>query len=228
MPLAARVEPARACNASGTLHSYGGLKYRLYEIDRLISRTVAYAIVTGLLAGVYAGPVLLATRVMPLRGSAAVAGSTLAAAAVFSPLRRRVQRVVDRRFNQTRYGAELMITAFAARLQDATDLDAVRADLISTVHGTLEPMHMSLWLGRAERLSPTHVGLGGLLAAGVDAGGAVMGRRVQLVVPRRLLTRGSKPLQPARCRSDDPVPPDHATAPVTASFNQKTLIRPLS
>ena len=127
------------------------LRYRLYEIDRLISRTVAYAIVTGLLIGVYAGLVLLATHVLPLRGSVAVAGSTLVAAAMFTPLRQRVQRMVDRRFNRTRYDAELMITAFAARLQDATDLDAVRADLTSTVHGALEPAHLSLWLrpGRA-------------------------------------------------------------------------------
>jgi len=127
------------------------LKYRLYEIDRLISRTVAYAIVTGLLIGVYAGLVLLATRVLPLRGSVAVAGSTLVAAAMFSPLRRRVQRAVDRRFNRARYDAELMITAFAARLQDATDPDAVRADLTSTVQRALEPAHLSLWLGPVQR-----------------------------------------------------------------------------
>ena len=93
---------------------------------------MAYAIVTGLLIGVYAGLVLLATHVLPLRGSVAVAGSTLVAAAMFTPLRQRVQRVVDRRFNRTRYDAELMITAFAARLQDATDLDAVPADLTSS------------------------------------------------------------------------------------------------
>jgi hypothetical protein len=127
------------------------LKYRLYEIDRLISRTVAYAIVTGLLVGVYAGLVLLATRVLPRHGSVAVAGSTLAAAALFTPLRSRVQRVVDRRFNRTRYDAELTITAFAARLQDATDLDAVRADLIATVHRALEPAHLSLSSGPVEQ-----------------------------------------------------------------------------
>jgi hypothetical protein len=109
---------------------------------------VAYAIVTGLLVGVYAGLVLLATAVLPRHGSIAVAGSTLAAAALFTPLRSRVQHVVDRRFNRTRYDAELMITAFAARLQDATDLDAVRTDLTSTVHQALEPAHLSLWLGR--------------------------------------------------------------------------------
>jgi len=78
------------------------LKYRLYEIDKIISRTLAYAIVTGLLVGVYAGLVLLATRVLPFNGSVAVAVSTLAAAALFTPLRSRVQRQVDRRFNRTR------------------------------------------------------------------------------------------------------------------------------
>jgi hypothetical protein len=127
------------------------LKYRLYEIDRLISRTLAYAIVTGLLVGVYAGLVLFATHALPLRGSVAVAGSTLAVAALFSPLRRRVQHVVDRRFNRSRYDAELTIAAFAARLQDATDLDAVRTDLAATVDRALEPAHLTLWSARAQR-----------------------------------------------------------------------------
>ena len=124
------------------------LKYRLYEIDRLISRTVAYAIVTGLLVGVYAGLVLLTSAVLPSHTQVAVAVATLAAAALFSPLRRRVQTVVDRRFNRARYDAERTVTAFAARLADATDLDAVRADLATTVHRALEPTHLSLWLGR--------------------------------------------------------------------------------
>jgi hypothetical protein len=127
------------------------LRYRLYEIDKIISRTLAYAIVTGLLLGVYAGLVLLATRVLPVDGSVAVAASTLAAAALFAPLRSRVQRLVDRRFNRTRYDADQTLTAFAARLQDATDLDAVRADLASTVHRALEPAHLSLWLDRTRR-----------------------------------------------------------------------------
>ena len=127
------------------------LRYRLYEIDKIISRTLAYAIVTGLLLGVYAGLVLLATRVLPVDGSVAVAASTLAAAALFNPLRSRVQRLVDRRFNRTRYDADQTLTAFAARLQDATDLDAVRADLASTVHRALEPAHLSLWLDRTRR-----------------------------------------------------------------------------
>jgi hypothetical protein len=125
----------------------GILKYRLYDIDRIVSRTLAYTVVTGLLVGVYAGLVLLATRVLPFSGSVAVAGSTLAAAALFNPLRRRVQRAVDRRFNRARYNADQMIAAFAARLQDATDLDGVRADLLGTARQALEPAHASLWLG---------------------------------------------------------------------------------
>jgi hypothetical protein len=123
------------------------LKYRLYDIDRLISRTVAYAIVTGLLVGLYAGLVMLANQVLPLHAPVAVAGSTLVVAALFNPLRNRVQRIVDRRFNRSRYNAELMITEFAARLQDATDLDAIRSDLSATVNRALEPAHLSLWFG---------------------------------------------------------------------------------
>jgi hypothetical protein len=124
------------------------LKYRLYEIDRLISRTVAYAIVTGLLVGVYAGLVLLTSAVLPSRTQVAVAVATLVAAALFSPLRRRVQTVVDRRFNRARYNAELTVTAFAARLADTTDLDALSKDLTATVNRALEPAHLSLWSGR--------------------------------------------------------------------------------
>jgi hypothetical protein len=122
------------------------LKYRLYDIDRLISRTVSYAIVTGLLVGVYAGLVLLAGRVLPVHDSITVAGATLVVAALFAPVRRRVQHMVDHRFNRTRYDAELMTAAFAARLQDATDLGAVQADLSATVDLALQPAHLSLWL----------------------------------------------------------------------------------
>jgi hypothetical protein len=125
----------------------GILKFKLYEIDRVISRTIAYALVTGLLVGVYAGLVLLATRVLPVSGPVAVAGSTLAVAALFNPLRRRVQRVVDRRFNRARYDADQMVASFAARLQDATDLEGVRGDLLGTVRQALEPAHASVWLG---------------------------------------------------------------------------------
>jgi hypothetical protein len=126
----------------------GILKYRLYDIDRIISRTLAYAIVTGLLVGVYAGLVLLATRVLPLSSPVAVAASTLAAAALFSPLRRRVQRAVDRRFNRARYDADQTVAAFAARLKDAVDLDTVRDDLTGAVHQALEPAHVSVWISQ--------------------------------------------------------------------------------
>jgi hypothetical protein len=127
------------------------LKYRLYEIDRIISRTLAYAIVTGLLVGVYVGVVLLATRVLPFHTPVAVAGATLLAAALFNPLRRRVQRIVDRRFNRARYDADKTIAAFAARLQDAVDLDAVRYDLAGVVHQALEPAHVSVWISQPPR-----------------------------------------------------------------------------
>jgi hypothetical protein len=126
------------------------LRYRLYEIDRIISRTLAYAVLTGLLVSVYAGLVLLATHVLGASSPVAVAGATLAAAALFSPLRWRVQRVVDRRFNRAQYDADQTIAAFAARLQDAVDLNAVRDDLASVVDKTLEPAHVSVWMSVRE------------------------------------------------------------------------------
>ena len=126
------------------------LRYRLYDIDRVISRTVAYAIITGVLAGIYAGLVLLATQVLGIHASVAVAAATLAAAALFSPVRRQVQRRVDRRFNRARYDAETMVAAFAARLKGAVDLDAVQADLASAVQHTLEPAHVSIWISQRD------------------------------------------------------------------------------
>jgi hypothetical protein len=126
------------------------LKYRLYDIDRIISRTLAYAIITGLLVGVYAGPVLLATEVLRLRTPVAVAAATLAAAALFNPVRRRVQHAVDRRFNRARYDAEETVAAFAARLKDAVDLDAVREDLTGVVQAALEPSHVAVWISQRE------------------------------------------------------------------------------
>jgi MFS family permease len=121
------------------------MRYRLYDIDRVVSRTVAYAIVTGLLLGVYAGLVLLATGVLRFHASVAVAVATLAAAAMFNPVRRRVQHRVDRRFNRTRYDADETLAAFAARLKDAVDLDTVRLELASAVHQALEPTQLSVW-----------------------------------------------------------------------------------
>jgi len=95
---------------------------------------------------VYAGLVLLATQVLAIKSPVAVAGSTLVAAALFSPLRSRVQRAVDRRFNRARYDADEMVAAFAARLKDAVDLDAVGADLAGAVQRALEPAHVSMWI----------------------------------------------------------------------------------
>jgi len=122
------------------------LKYRLYDLGRIVSRTVAYAIVTGVLLGVYAGLVLLATQVVKITSPVAVAGATLAAAALFGPLRSRVQQKVDRRFNRARYDAERLLAAFAARLTEELDADAVTEDLARSVHTALEPAHLSIWL----------------------------------------------------------------------------------
>ena len=124
------------------------LRYRLYDIDRIISRTVAYAIITSLLVGVYAGLVLLTTQVFRFHTPVAVAASTLAAAALFNPVRRRVQQMVDRRFNRARYDADQTVAAFAARLKDAVDLDSVRDDLAGVVHQALEPAHVSVWISQ--------------------------------------------------------------------------------
>jgi len=130
---------------------FGILKFRLYEIDRIIGRTLAYAIVTGALVGVYAGLVLLITQVFQFHSTVAVAASTLAAAALFNPLRHRVQRTVDRRFNRARYDADQTVTAFAARLKDAVDLDSVHDDLAAVVEKALEPAHLSVWIRAGER-----------------------------------------------------------------------------
>ena len=137
-------------------------KYRLFDIDRIISRTLGYAIVTGLLVGVYAGLVLLATRVLTVHTPVAVAAATLAAAALFTPLRRRVQRIVDRRFNRARYDADRTIAAFASRLQDAVDLGTVRDDLAATVQAVLEPAHVSVWVATPAADTARRLPRGGL------------------------------------------------------------------
>jgi hypothetical protein len=122
------------------------LKYRLYAIDRIISRVISYAIITAMLAGVFAGLVLLATDVLPFKTPVAVAAATLAAAALFNPLRRRVQRAVDRRFNRARYNAEAVVAAFTARLRGTVDLDTMEGDLLAVVSEALQPAHVSMWL----------------------------------------------------------------------------------
>ena len=129
----------------------GILKYRLFDIDRIISRTLAYALVTGLLVGVYAGLVLLATQVLRFSSPVAVAAATLAAAALFNPVRVRVQRAVDRRFNRARFDADRIVAAFAGRLKDAVNLGSVRDDLAGTVHTALEPAQVSVWISGGDR-----------------------------------------------------------------------------
>jgi hypothetical protein len=146
------------------------LRYRLYDIDRVISRTVAYAIITGLLAGVYAGLVLLATGVFRVRTPVAVATATLAAAALFAPVRQRVQHQVDRRFNRARYDAQATVAAFAARLKDAVDLDTVRDDLASVVRAALEPARVSVWTSEPGWSSRNPVGPARLASPNEPAG----------------------------------------------------------
>jgi hypothetical protein len=123
------------------------LRYRLWDLDRLVSRTVTYALVTALLVLPYLLIVPAAGRLAAGSGSLAVAAATLAAAAVFQPLRRRVQDLVDRRFNRRRYDAARTVEAFAARLRDQVDLNALHSELLTVVDQTMQPTQASLWLG---------------------------------------------------------------------------------
>ncbi|HEY6280135.1 MAG TPA: hypothetical protein VIX86_27915 [Streptosporangiaceae bacterium] len=122
------------------------LKYHLYAIDRIISRVISYAIITAVLAGIFAGLVVLATGVLPFKTPVAVAVSTLAVAALFNPLRKRVQRAVDRRFNRARYNAEAVVADFTTRLRQTVDLGTVQGDLVGVVREAFQPAHVSLWL----------------------------------------------------------------------------------
>jgi hypothetical protein len=124
----------------------GILKYRLYEIDRLVSRTLAYAIVTAVLGGTFVGMVVLLTDALPFSSTVGVAASTLAAAALFNPVRVRVQRTVDRRFNRARYDAEATVMEFAGRLRDAVDLDTVQSELLDVVRHAVQPAHATIWV----------------------------------------------------------------------------------
>ena len=124
---------------------FGILRHGLYEIDRLISRTISYALLTGLLVAVFVGLVLLTTRVLPFSSPVGVAASTLAAAGLFSPLRSRLQRLVDRRFNRARYDAETAVATFAGRLRNAVDVDTVLDELAAAAGASLEPAHVSVW-----------------------------------------------------------------------------------
>jgi hypothetical protein len=125
------------------------LRYRLYEIDRIVNRTLVYAALTALLAGVYAAGALGLPRLLGLGDSQLlVAAATLAVAALFGPARRRVQALVDRRFNCSRYDATRTIETFSTRLRDQVDLDTLSAELLAVVDHTVQPTHTSLWLRR--------------------------------------------------------------------------------
>jgi hypothetical protein len=122
------------------------LRYRLWDLDRLVSRTVTYAVVTALLVVPYLLIVPTASKLVEGAGSLAVAAATLATAALFQPLRRRVQDLVDRRFNRRRYDAARTLERFAARLRDQVDLDALHAELLAVVDHTMQPAAAALWL----------------------------------------------------------------------------------
>jgi hypothetical protein len=122
------------------------LRYRLYDLDRIISRTLAYGLLTVLLGGGYAAVVLGLGQLLGRDSSLVVAGATLALAAVFQPARRRVQQAVDRRFNRRRYSAARTIEAYSVRLRDQLDLDTLSAELVAVVDQTMESNRVSLWL----------------------------------------------------------------------------------
>jgi hypothetical protein len=130
------------------------LRYRLWDLDRLVSRTVTYALVTALLAVPFLLVVPATTKLVEGSGSLAVAAATLAAAALFQPLRRRVQALVDRRFNRRRYDATRTVEGFAARLRGQVDLDALHGELLAVVDHTMQPTRTSLWLRPPPRQEP--------------------------------------------------------------------------
>ena len=134
------------------------LRHRLYDIDRVINRTLVYGLLTALLAGIYAGVVLGLGQLFGGIGeqapSWAVAGATLAVAALFQPARRRIQAVVDRRFNRRKYNAAQTVAAFSTRLRDEVDLGTLSTELLAVVDETVQPARASVWLRPPTQMSP--------------------------------------------------------------------------
>jgi hypothetical protein len=131
------------------------LRYRLYYLDRIISRTLAYGLLTLLLGGGYAAVVLGLGQLLGRDSSLVVAGATLAVAAGFQPARRRIQQAVDRHFNRRRHDAARTIQTFSTRLRDQVDLDTLRGELLAVVDQTMQPTQASLWLRPSHALSST-------------------------------------------------------------------------
>jgi hypothetical protein len=136
------------------------LRYRLYDLDRIISRTLAYGLLTILLGGAYAGVALGLGQLLGRDSSLAVAGATLAVAALFQPARRRIQAAVDRRFNRRRHDAARTIAAFSSRLRQQVDLDTLTAELLAVVDQTMQPTSVSLWLRPSVSASQDQSGTG--------------------------------------------------------------------
>jgi hypothetical protein len=145
------------------------LRYRLYDLDRIISRTLAYGLLTVLLGGGYAAVVLGLGQLLGRDSSLVVAAATLAVAAVFQPARRRVQQLVDRRFNRRRYDAARTIAAFSARLREQVDLDTLTAELLGVVELTMQPTSASLWLRPSVSASAEQRSRGASRAASLPA-----------------------------------------------------------
>jgi uncharacterized membrane protein len=141
--------------------SIGILRYRLWDIDRLVNRTLVYGLLTASLGAVYVGVVLVLGQLFGGIGSEtpswAVAGATLAVAALFQPARRRIQQTVDRRFNRRKYNAAKTIETFSARLRDQVDLDTLAGELLVVANKTMEPRTVSLWLRPPDEVSKPHV-----------------------------------------------------------------------